>query len=173
MTNLAQISREKPSTIENSDDARDAGRVREHDLEAGKVDLRLFARRRLEPHLEAALAFRPDLLNSLLDRGVATREAAVAKLSQEANRAQTRISSQTFAQVGKEVVGASWSPWLRAIVRRFHAAGDIFAHRLAVDAELTGDGGGAEPLPVQIQDHHKLPKSNHRFAPSTQGEQFR
>ena len=148
------------------------GCVREHHLEAGKVDLRLFARRRLEAHLEAALAFRPDLLHGALDRGVAAAEAALAQLPQEPDGAQTRIGSQTFPQIRQEVVGASRSPWLRAVVWRIHAASDVFAHRLAVDAELTGDGSRAEPLPVQIQNHHELPKSNHRFAPSKQGSSF-
>ena len=45
------------------DDARDPGLVREHHLEASKVDLRLFARRRLKPHLETALAIGPDVLH--------------------------------------------------------------------------------------------------------------
>ena len=48
-----------------------------------------------------------------------------------------------------------------SVIGWIHAAGDVFAHRLAVDAELAGDGGRAEPLPMQVQDHHELPKSNH------------
>jgi hypothetical protein len=75
-------------------------------------------------------------------------------------------------QVGEEVVRASPPAWLGAIIWRFHAAGDVFSHRLAVDAELTGDGSGAEPLPMQVQDHHELPKSNHRFASSKRGSSF-
>jgi hypothetical protein len=75
--------REAEHHREQSDDAPDAGLVCEHHLKAGKVDLPLFARRRLKPHLEAALRFRPDLLPRALDRGVAAGEAALAQLPQE------------------------------------------------------------------------------------------
>ena len=30
-----------------------------------------------------------------------------------------------------------------------------------------------EALPVEVQDHHEFPKSDHRAAPSRQGEQHR
>ena len=86
--------------------------------------------------------------------------------------AQTGMGCQAFTQVPQEVADASRPAWLCPVIWRIHAACDVFAHRLAVDAELTGDGGGAEPLPVQIQEHHELSKSNHRFAPSRQGSSF-
>src|SRR5208337_14729 len=129
--------REAEHHREQPDDARDGRLVREHHLEAGKVDLRLFARRRFEPHLEAVLAFRPNLLHGALDRGVAAAEATLAQLPQEANGAQPRIGCQTFTQERQEVVGAPRSPWLRAVIWRIHAASDVFSHRLAVDTELT------------------------------------
>jgi len=72
--------REAEHHREQPDDAPDAGLVCEHHLKAGKVDLRLFARRRLKPHLEAALAFRPDVLHGALDRGVAAAKATLAQL---------------------------------------------------------------------------------------------
>jgi hypothetical protein len=154
-------SREAEHHGEQPDDAPGAGLICEHHFEAGKVDLRLFARRRLEPHLEAALGFRRDLLHGALNRGIAAAKAALAQLPQEPDSAQTRIGCQTFTQIRQEFVGAPWSAGLCAIVWRIHPAGDVFTHRLTVDTELTRDGGGAEPLPVQVQDHHELPKSNH------------
>ena len=41
----------------------------------------------------------------------------------------------------------------RAVGRRRHAGIEVPAHRFAVHPELAGDGGDAEPLPLQIVDH--------------------
>ncbi len=51
---VAQHQREQP------DDALDARLVGEHGAEMGEVDLRLSARRRLEPHLEPGGRTGPD-----------------------------------------------------------------------------------------------------------------
>src|SRR5437016_2778473 len=61
----------------------------------------------------------------------------------------------------------------RAVGRRLKTTVDVSAHRLAIDAELTGNGRDLQALPVKFQDHHELPKSNHRAAPSRQGEKHR
>ena len=53
MMNRAQIRREYPSTMENSQTIRvNPGFVGELNLEPGQIDLGLLARRSLEPYLE-------------------------------------------------------------------------------------------------------------------------
>ncbi len=49
---------------------------------------------------------------------------------------------------------------------RLDAALEIFADGLAVEPGAARDSGDAHALPVQVQDHHKLPKSDHASAPS-------
>ena len=56
-----------------------------------------------------------------------------------------------------------------AIDRRLQAAGDELAHRLAVEPGVPGDRRHAGALPMQIQDHHNLPKSDHRLPPPCEG----
>ena len=113
----------------------------------------------------------PEILHGALDRGVAAGEAELAQLPQKPDGGQARIGGQTLAQIGQEIVGRprAPSPNRKAAAR---AARDVLTHRVAVDTELAGDSGGAEPLPVQFQDHHEFPKSNHRIAPSSRGSSF-
>jgi hypothetical protein len=154
---------------EQPDDAAATGLVCEADLEAGEVDLGLQAGRGLEADLEGLHLVGPQLLHSALDRGVAAGEAAFAELAPQPHRRQPGIGAQTLPQVGQEVISALWSRRARTVARRIQAEGDVFAHRLAIEAELPGDGGRAEPLPVQFLDHDQFPNSKHRVAPSSPG----
>jgi hypothetical protein len=45
------------------------------------------------------------------------------------------------------------------------ATGDVSAHRLAIDAQLTANGRNLQALPVKFQDHHELPKSTTLLLP--------
>jgi hypothetical protein len=130
------------------DDARDTGLIGECDLEAGEVDLRLLTGRRLEADLEALCLVGPESLHRALHRGVAADEAPLAQLPQQPDRGQARIGGHTLAQVRQKIVRATWPPWLGPIGWRLQSASNVFAYRLTVDAELAGDRGWAQPLPV-------------------------
>lgn len=44
----------------------------------------------------------------------------------------------------------------------------VLGHRLAIETELTGDGGDLQALPVKFQDHHEFPKTDHAvISPAT------
>ena len=154
---------------EQPDDAGEAGLVGEGDLEAGQVDLRLLARQGLEAHLERPRGIRPQSAHRAFHRRVAAGVAALAEFTPKPDGGQPGIGGQPLAQVTQEGIGAARPRLAGPVGGRLQAAGDVFAHRLAVDAELPGDGGGAQPLPMKLQDHDEVPKSQHRSAPSSRG----
>src|SRR5207245_389320 len=45
----------------------------------------------------------------------------------------------------------------------FQTALNVFAHRLAIDADPTRDRRDAQSMPMKIQDHDELPKLDHRL----------
>ena len=74
---------------EQPDDARRAGLVGEHDLEAGEIDLALLAgRRSRSAPRKAGSARRPDVAQEVGDRGVAPRVAALLQLAQQTDPGQ-------------------------------------------------------------------------------------
>ena len=109
----------------------------------------------------------PQILDRALNAGVAATEASLTQFTPQAHRCQAGIAAQPLAQVGQEGVSGFRPRRARTVGRRLKAEGDVFAHRLAVDAELAGDGGRAQPLPVQFHNHDEFPKSNHRIAPTS------
>ena len=158
---------------EQPDDPGHARLVGERHLELGEVDLRLLAGRGLEADLEDGGRRRPQLAQRVRDGGVAALVAALLQLPQEAPAGQARIGLDPLAQVRDERVDAPGARLARAIGRRLQAAGDVFAHRLAIDAELPGDGRDRQALPMQIQDHDDFPKLDHRPVPSRRWGQHR
>ena len=161
---MAQHQREQP------DHPLDAGLVGEHRAEMREVDLRLAARRCLEPHLETGGCTRPDAAEKDFDHGVAATVAEIAQLAVQAAGCQLRIGGHTLAQIRlerRDLVGAIWP---RLIGRRLQAPLDVAADRLAIQPRLPGDGGYAQALPMQIQDHDEFPKPDHPCSPRTARE---
>jgi len=158
---VAQHEREQP------DHALDPGLVGEHGAEMREVDLSLPARRRLEPHLEARRRAGPDLAQEVFHHGVAAGIAEVADLAVQPAAGQVGKCRHPLAQVGLERADLARAGLARSIGRRLQAALDVFAHRLAVEAAPPRDGGHAQPLPMQIQDHDELPKPDHHRTPRT------
>jgi len=162
---VAQHEREQP------DDPLGARLVGEHGAEMGEIDLRLPTRRRLEPHLEPYRRAGPDIAQEILHHGVATAVAELADLAVQPAAGQVGVGRHALAQIGLERadLGRAGLPW--SIGRRLQAALDVFAHGLAVEPGPPRDGGHAQPLPMQIQDHDELPKPDHHCSPSNgQGE---
>jgi hypothetical protein len=54
--------------------------------------------------------------------------------------------------------------------RRLQAAGNAFAHSLAINPELTGDRRDRQSLSMKIKNHDDFPKLDHRTAPSCPAE---
>jgi hypothetical protein len=144
--------------------------VGERHLELSEVDLRLVALRRLEAHFEDR---RPQLAECIGDGGVAALIAALFGPSKEAPTGQTGPGPDSLTQVWNEWVDAPGARLARALDRRLQAAREVLAHRLAIDAKVIGDGRDRQALPMQIQDHHDLPKLDHRFVPSRSRGQHR
>ncbi len=157
---VAQHEREQPNH------ALDPRLVSEHGAEMREVDLSLPARRRLEAHLEARGRAGPDLAQEILHHGIAAAIAEVADLAVQSAAGQIGIGHHALAQVGLERadLGRARLAWL--VDWRLQAALDVFAHRLAVEAGAPRDGGHAQPLPMQIQDHDEFPKPDHHRVPS-------
>jgi len=162
---VAEHEREQP------DHALDPGLVGEHRAEMREVDLRLPAWRRFEPHLEACGRAGPDLAQEVLHHGVAAGVAEVADLAMQPAAGQVGIGRHALAQVGLEWADLGRARLARPIGWRLQAALDVFAHGLAVEAGPPRNGGHAQPLPMQIQDHDELPKpDHHRIPPNSRGE---
>ncbi len=147
---------------EQPDDPHDAGFGLEHDLELSEVDLGLFAGGRLEADLEGSRDRRSDLAQRVGHRGVAAAIAALLQFPQQAPAAQVGIGRDTLSQISEEGgdhlrAGCAW-----AIGGRDEAALDVFADRLAVEAELAGDGRDRQALAMEIKDHHEFPEFDHR-----------
>jgi len=158
---------------EQPDDAGEPRLVGERDDEAGEVDLRLLAGWCLEAHLEGPGQIGTQISHGPLDRRVTAGIAALTQLAPEPHGGQAGISCEALAQVRPERRGALLLRLAGAVDRRLEAPGDVFADRLAIQSGLAGDGGDLQALPMKFQDHHEFPKSDHRAAPSRQGEQHR
>jgi len=159
---VAKHEREQP------DHPLDTGLIGEHGAEMREIDLRLPARRRLEPHLEARRRARPHLAQEILHHGVAAAVAELADLAMQPAAGQVGVGCHALAQVELERADLGRAGLARSIGRRLQAALDVFAHRLAVEAAPPRDGRHAQPLPVQIQDHDEFPKPDHHRIPPEQ-----
>jgi hypothetical protein len=157
---VAEHQRKQP------DDACDARLVGKHHLKLGELDLRLVAGRGLEASFEDGGCRRPQLAEGIGDGGVAALIAALFELPKEAPTGQTGPGPDSLTQVRNEWVDAPRARLARAVDRRLQAPREVLAHRLAIDAELEGDGRNGKALPMQIQDHDDFPKLDHRPVPS-------
>ena len=149
---------------EQPDDPAGAGIVGEVDDEAGKVDLCLQARRRLEAHLVGLGAvLGADRGQIALHRRIGAAIAELADLAGQPRGAQIRKGGHALAQkiqVGREL--ARPPDRARTVSRRLDAALDIFADRLRISPRAPGDGGDRQTLSMQFQNHHQFSKSDHR-----------
>ena len=147
---------------EQPDDPHLTRVVGELGAEVREVDLGLPPRRGLEAALEGRRRRRPHVAQEARDGRVVAGEAEVADLPPQPPAGQLREGRDPLAQVGREAVDQQRPRRARAVDRRLQAAGDVLAHRLAVEAGAPGDVGNGHALAVQFQDHHEFPKSNHR-----------
>ena len=154
---------------EQPEDPRDAGLVGELYTELREVDLRLAARRRLEPALEDLGPARPRLAKEVGDDAVATGVAQIADLAEQSLARELGPGGNALAQVA--LVGLDQPRPRRAwaIGRWLEAALQVPAHGLAVEPDLARDGRDAEPLPLQVVDQDDLPESDHLRAPLVPG----
>src|SRR3954453_6481616 len=106
-----------------------------------EVDLRLFARRRLESNLEPGHPQGPKFTQQISDRRVSALISALFELTPQSTTCQGRESREPLAQIRFEWVDQT-SPGRSCLVaRRRQALSDMYAHGFAVDAELASDGG--------------------------------
>ena len=136
-----------------------------------EVDLRLTARRRLEPHLKPGGCTRPDAAEKDFDRGVAAIVAETAQLAVQPAGRQLGIGCHALAQVRlkrSDPVGARRP---RLVSRRLKASLDVAPDGLAIQPRLPGDRGQAQALPMEVQDQDNFPKPDHpRSPPDRQGK---
>ena len=139
---MPQHQREQPH------DPLDARLVGEHRAEMGEVDLRLAARRRLEPHLESRACTWPDAANEDFDRGVAAAKAEITQLPVQPAGRQLGIGSHTRPQIGSERRDLAGLGWPRLVGGRLKAALDVATDGLAIQARLSSDRRKAQALPM-------------------------
>ena len=161
---------EQPAVAEHQgeqpDDPGHPRLVGERHLELGEVHLRLVAGRGLKADFEGGRDRRPQVAERVSDGGVAAPVATLLQLPEEAPAGQAWPSLDPLTQVRDERVDAPRAQLARAVDRRLQATRKVLAHRLAIDAELKGDGRDGQALPMQIQDHDDFPKLDHRPVPS-------
>ena len=135
-----------------TDDARHLRLILEVHHEAGKVDLRLMARRRLEAQLVGLRALvGADGCHEPLHGGVGTIIAALAQLPCEADGAELWKGCDALAQiveVGGELIGPS--DLTRSVDRQLEPACDILADGLWISPGASGDGGNGQTLTVDL-----------------------
>jgi hypothetical protein len=121
MTKRAQMSREKPSTIKNSQTMR---------MTPGS------SVNSTSKHLERFDRLRPDLTHSALHGCIAAGVTLLAQLAPQPYGGEAGIGRQALVQIWQEGIGAPRLRWPRAVGGRFQAAFDVSADRLAIQAEL-------------------------------------
>jgi hypothetical protein len=87
---------------EQPDHVLGAGLVGEDGAEMGEVDLRLAARRGLEPDLELRRRRGSDLAQELGEDGVATGVAEIAQFAMQPTAGQLRKTGNALAQIALE-----------------------------------------------------------------------
>jgi hypothetical protein len=155
---------------EQPNDARHRRLVREHDLEVGKIDLRLRARRGLEANLEGRQAGRPNLAQQVGHGRVAALVAELPQLAPQPAAGQGRIGRYPLTQIRHERLNQARPRLPRPIDGRLQAAGNAAAHGLAVEAQVAGNGRNRKPLPMKVDNHHDFPKFDHRSLPHIRAE---
>jgi len=137
--------------------ALDAGLVSEHRAEMREVDLGLTAWRRLEAHLEPRRHNWPDAAKDVFDRSVAAIIPKIARLAVQPPGRQLRIGHHTLPKVGIKRRDLASARWPGTIGWRLKTTLDSATDRLAIQPRLPGNGGQAQTLPMQLQDHDELP----------------
>jgi hypothetical protein len=144
----ADLERWAEDRAEQPDNPTGAGIIGEVDHKAGKVDLGLEARRRLEAHLVRLRAvLRSDRGEEALHRRISAGIAELTDLAGQPRRAQIRESDHSLAQKPHErgeLARPAHRP--RPIDRRLDAALDVFAHGLGVAPCPPCDRGDRQPL---------------------------
>ena len=157
---MAEHQREQP------DDPLDTGLIDEHGAEVRKVDLSLLARWGLEAALEHLQRPRTDSLQKGLHGRIAACISELLDLAQQPATVQLGIGRNPLSQVG--LVGRqNAGPRLAwPVAGRLKTAGNVLPDRFAVDFELPGDRCDRQPPSMQIKDHYKFPKLDHRHPPA-------
>src|SRR3954468_12693711 len=137
---------------EEPHDALGARRIGEADPKLREVDLRLPARRRLEPTLKPRRLPRADGAQEVFDHGIAPRIAEVADFPIKPAAGQVRVGGHPLPQISL-IRGHLGRPgWARLVDWRFQAALDVSLHGLAIEAGSSGNSGDGQALSVQVQD---------------------
>jgi hypothetical protein len=160
---VAEHQREQP------DDPLGARLVTEDSAEVREIHLCLPARWRLEADFESGGLARTNLAQEVLHRRVTTAVAEFADLAMQPTAVQLRKRRDAVPQIAFERRQHAPTCCSRAVGRRFDAALDVFADRAARQPGAPGDGGYAQTLLVQLQDHNQLPKPDHPNLPRTTG----
>src|SRR5215212_10133327 len=151
---------------EEPHDALGAWCIGEADPKLCEVDLRLPARRCLEPTLETCRLPWADGAQEVFDHGIAPRIAEVADFTIKPAASQVRVGGHPLPQISLIRGNLGRPRWARRVDRRFQAALDVSMYGLAIEAGPSGNGGNGQALSVQVQDHDEFPKRNHPCSPS-------
>src|SRR4051794_37086559 len=116
-------------------------------------------------------AWWPGGVSKRTSKGAGSRgRTALLDLAPQPRGGEARVSGGTLAQGGGEGVQPPRAGLARAVGGRFEATGDVFAHRLTMDAKLARDRRDGEALSVKVQNHHKLSQVDHRRCSSSKPE---
>src|SRR6478672_1555018 len=130
--------------------------VGEDGHEAGEVDLRLLAGRRLESHLEGLrCVVGANRGREPLHRRVGAGAAALAKLARQPDSTQVRECGDALTQILEIRRELARPPSLpRAVGGWLKTACDILADRLRVAPRAPGDRADRQALMVKVQNHN-------------------
>jgi hypothetical protein len=134
-------------------------------LKPGEVALRLLTRWRFKTRFETRRPGRSQFAHAIAYDAVAASEAAFLELTRQPHGCAGGIGSQSFAQIGFEVIDDAWPRCPLFVNRRLQPFGDFGPDCLSIDTKLPGEGADRQTLAMQIQDHDKFPKFDHRALP--------
>ena len=139
-------------------------------MELGEIDLGLLTRRRLETNFKALICSRAHIAEKIRHCRVAAGIAALPQFSKQSTAGQAGIRFNPLPQVGSERIDDRRPRLSWTIGRSLKAAFNVFAHRLTIDASLSGNCRHRQPLLMQIQDHDRLPQLDHQHPLPTIGK---
>ena len=111
--------------------------IDELDLKPGEVDLRLLTRWHFKPHFETCRPGRSQFAHAIAYDAVAASEAAFLELTPQPHGGEGGIGSQSFAQIGFEVIDDA-RPWCPLFVNR-RLQPDLGPDCLSIDTKLPGE----------------------------------